>query len=402
MSSKEPLNPNISVSPHSSSTPLITSSQRQDREQVKTLSSSRIDGKSQKPTKKILFGLGKKNNVGPMDSQSEAGNAPRAGAGNTTSLPAQQDQQQQSGVKRSSPPAPLSPSRLAYQPVVAASPSHIRSSSPRLHSPGNSEIFERNVQEHISISNLHGESPAHIPAHVITEDSIPPALEASAQAITSSTLDPDDVEIVTSSSHQPAASGIEGSACHTDTTSLHSPPLLHHNKPDDITSLLHSGSLTVLEDDSASNYGQLDPTDVRRLSFISFKDIVQSEQHQMTATTLGEPGSRDSLHIQDRAGSPFRLPRSPTSTTTHSIDGLTTPPTGVSTNPIVSAAEQSPTRSIRLGSPGSQHGDLNIETMRQVLRKTASGDLSGARSAGMSPVSDAASFRDVSHGRTNT
>lgn len=394
MSTREPSNANIPVTPHSSSPPLITSAQRQDSQQARTLSDAKIYGENQRPARTISVPLGKKAESGPMNAEIEAG----------TRLPAQVQQQPQSDVRTRRDPAPLSPSRLAHRSTVAASPSRLRSSSPRMQSPGNSEIFERNVQEHISISNLQGElSPAHIPAHVITEDSIPPALEASAQVITSSSLDPDDVEIVTSSSHLPAASGIEGSAGHADLMSLYSPPLLHHNKSDDTTSsfLQHSGSLTGLEDDGASSYGQLDPSDVRRLSFISFKDIVQSEHHQMVALTLGESGGRDSLHIQDRAASPFRLPRSP-ATTSYSIDGLTTPPTGAAINPIVSPADQSPARSIRLESPGSQHGDLNIETMRQALRKTASGDLSGGRSAGMSPVSDAASFREVPRSRIDT
>lgn len=394
--SQEPLTANHSISPHNSSTPLITSTQRQDLQQTKPSSN---DEKSQKSAKRSLFGLGKKKKEHkPMDAQIEA----------ATMLPVslKQQQQQQSDARTSPPSVSLPASRLAHQPAVAASSSRLRSSSPRLHSPGNSEIFERNVQEPIAISNLQGElSPAHIPAHVITEDSIPPALEASAQAITSHSLNPDEVEIVTSSSHQPAASGIEGSgSSHGNSTPFHSPPLLHHNKSDDTTSsyLQHSGSLPGIEDDSASSYGQLDPNDVRRLSFISFKDIVQSEHHQMAASALGEPGSRDSLHIHDRAGSPFRMPRSPTTAQSQSFNGLTTPPAGVIINPIVSTSEQSPARSIAFGSPGSQHGDLNIETMRQALRKTASGDLSGGRSAGMSPVSDAASFRDLPRSRTNT
>lgn len=396
MSSQEPLTPiataNHSISPHSSSTPLITSSQRQDLQQAETFIDEKED--VQKSAKRNWLGLKKKENK-TMNAPVEASTMLSTGAdiGET--------HEQRTMVRTTSPPsAPLSPSRLMYQSAVAASPSRLRTASPRrLHSPGNSEIFERNVQEPIAISNLQGElSPAHIPAHVITEDSIPPALGASAEAITSNSLNPDEVEIVTSASHEPAASGIEGS------TPLHSPPLLHHNKSDDTTSsqLQLSGSLPGLEDDSASSYGQLDPTDVRRLSFISFKDVVQSEHNQMTASALGEPGSRDSLHIHDRTGSPFRLPRSPTSTHSQSINGLTTPPTGVSINPILSTAEQSPARSIAFGSPGSQHGDLNIETMRQALRKTASGDLSGGRSSGMSPVSDAASFRDLPRSRNNT
>jgi hypothetical protein len=243
----------------------------------------------------------------------------------------------------------------------------------------------------------------------LTEDSIPPALEASAQAITSESLNPDEVEIVTSSSHQPAASGIDGSISHSDFAQLHAPPLpRNHSNDQESSSLQASGFLPGLDDDSASNYGQLDPNDVRRLSFISFQDIVKSEQsehHQLAGSSLGDVGSRDSIHIgsvlssttsADRAASPLRSPRSPTSIHSQSISGgVITPPLGINiTNPLGASAEQSPVRSVLIGSPASQHGDLNIETMRQALRKTASGDLSGsgARSANMSPASDEASF----------
>lgn len=335
-----------------------------------------------------------------------------------------QQQQQQPDLKPAAQPIPVSPSRLPYQPAVAASPSRLRSASPRLHSPASSEIFERNVQEPVPISTLGGElSPAHIPSHVITEDSIPPALEASAQAITSEELNPDEVEIVTSSSHQPAATVLEPSASHADLTSLNSPPAIsqHKSEESEVASNLNLHQVpapSATEDDSASNYGQLDPNDVRRLSFISFKDIVHSEHQQMAASSLGDVGSRDSLHISnlpssgilhDRAASPLRSPRSPNSTHSHALSsGLSTPPQGTNNinNPLSGSthAEQSPVRSIGVGSPSSsQHGELTIETMRQALRKTASGDLSSGRSgAGMSPVSDENSVRGEPRSRTNT
>lgn len=274
------------------------------------------------------------------------------------------------------------------------------------------------MQEPIPISTLGNElTPAHIPTHVMTEDSIPPALEASAQAITSEELNPDEVEIVMSASHQPAAATmLEGSASHADLTQLNSPvvpPTLQHQKSEDseMTSSFHtSGVVSAVEDDSASNYGQLDPNDVRRLSFISFKDIVQSEHKEQMVASFGEIGSRDSLHmaplppsvLQDghRAASPLRSPRSPVSTHSQSVGGgLATPPPGVN----ISAAagpqpEQSPVRSIGIGSPALQHGELTIETMRQALRKTASGDLSGVRSPA---VGDENSMRDAPRSRTN-
>jgi hypothetical protein len=116
-----------------------------------------------------------------------------------------------------SPTQPLSPPRHPRHAGLS-SPSRLRSNSPLLHSPASSEIFERNVQERVAIASLGGDEPAaHIPSHVITEDLIPPALEASAQAITSQSLNPDDVEIVTSSSHQPAATVLEHSTSNHST-----------------------------------------------------------------------------------------------------------------------------------------------------------------------------------------
>jgi len=308
-----------------------------------------------------------------------------------------------SALKKQPLPLPLSPSRLGHAGGLA-SPSRLRSSSPRLHSPASSEIFERNVQEPVPISNLGGSSDdtqqaaaEHIPAHVATEDLIPPALDASTQAITSNNLNPDEVEIVTSALHQPAAAVLEQStsvpALGSDLPSLNSPA--HFQSSSQIGAPLHetesNQSLTAAsafaapvhaDDDSASNYGQLDPTDVRRLSFISFKDIVQSEHQQ--AVLAGEPGSRESLYFghaaHERASSPFR---SPASTNASLSGGVVTPPPVGAMNPTI--MESSPVRGGLPGQLAQHHGELTIETMRQALRKTASGDL-GVRSAGLSPV----------------
>ncbi|SMQ45336.1 unnamed protein product [Zymoseptoria tritici ST99CH_3D7] len=338
-----------------------------------------------------------------MDARIEGTAVPQIEAASPLAQPnpSSKQHQQQPELRPNVRSMPGSPSRLPHS-AIGVSPSRLRSSSPR-HSPGTSEIFERNVQEPVAISNLQGDfDQTHIPAHVITEDSIPPALEASVQAITSESLNPDDVEIVTSSSHQPAAIGIDSSISHNDFAQLHAPPLHHHKSEESESTSLHaSGFLPGLDDDTASNYGQLDPNDVRRLSFISFQDVVKSEHHHI-ASPLGDIGSRESLPIggvlppaslSDRAASPLQSPRSPTSINSQSVSGggITTPPPGVNvTNPLGASAEQSPVRSVAVGSPGSQHGDLHIESMRQALRKTASGDLSGSggRSANMSPASD--------------
>ena len=267
------------------------------------------------------------------------------------------------------------------------------------------------MQEPVPIAT--DSSTAHIPSHVMTEDHIPPALEASAQAITSENLGPDEVEIVTSSTHQPAAASVlESSASNADLTQFQSPIPLRHEKSDDsepASSLQHSGFIQPpgSEDDGASNYGQLDPNDVRRLSFISFADVVQSEQQFPTsAPQFGDAGSGDSLHIgslsssiQERAASPLRSPRSPASI--HS-SGLATPPPPGGMNLNTVSIEQSPARSAHLGSPvAGQHGELTIETMRQAVRKTASGDLSQVRSPALSPISSQEdALRDSSRGVT--
>lgn len=100
----------------------------------------------------------------------------------------------------SPPPGHRSPrgSPRIYPAGISASPNRrIRSTSPGLHSPASSQIFERNVQEPEP-------SPA-IPAHIKTEDHIPAALDASSLAITDDHLNPDDVEIVMHAAHQPAS-----------------------------------------------------------------------------------------------------------------------------------------------------------------------------------------------------
>jgi hypothetical protein len=165
-----------------------------------------------------------------------------------------------------------------------------------------------------------------------------------------------------------------------------------------------------LEEENASSYGALDLNDVHRLSFISFADVVQSEHAHPTVASDLAAGSRDSLHISLQ---PTTSPRSPSST--YSGSGIVTPPLtlGTSTNQVESALgrheDQSPVRSIPVvGSPGasSAHGELTIETMRQAVRKTASGDLGGVRSTNLSPVASTLPAEDLfarqGRGRTNT
>ncbi|KAF2475513.1 uncharacterized protein BDR25DRAFT_212906 [Lindgomyces ingoldianus] len=232
-----------------------------------------------------------------------------------------------------------------------------------MHSPASSQIFERNVQE--SVGEL---SPA-IPAHIQTEDHIPPVLEASSLAITDDHLNPDEVEIVMHSAHQPASATVAGSM----TDSMYSP------SQDDFPI---SGHLDY--EDSASNYGSLDTTDVRRLSFISFADVVQAEHVE---------DNRNAMQFMSLSSTANRSP-SPVRSPTSSHGFSASPPTSGATSEK-GAELVSPKGARAPGSPTTTHGthspplggELQIETMRQALRKTGSGDLSGARSQPLSAVS---------------
>lgn len=262
-----------------------------------------------------------------------------------------------------------SPQRANHPYGMPSSPGrHLYSSSPRLASPASSQIFERDVQEDGLVTQA---SPA-IPAHITTENHIPPVLEASSLAITDTHLDPDHVEIVMHSAHQPAAMTVTGS-----------------NSNEFAAASSHEDYVTHTEyDDTASSYGALDSNDVRRLSFISFADVVHSEHAE-------HGGTRDSLHLADfpstapphsapnRSPSPLRSPvsshglgGSPPASGSASFQGLETSSSRGGRGPASPLSAHSP--------PGG--GELTIETMRQALRKTGSGDLGGAKSLPMSAV----------------
>ncbi len=260
------------------------------------------------------------------------------------------------------------PQLHSNHPYQSSSPPNraVYSSSPRIVSPAGSQIFERDVQETtLPVPN----SPA-IPSHIQTENHIPSVLDASSEAITNNSLDPDTVEIVMTSSHHGAAETLTG---------VGSPEVAGGAWMEEFSSHLD-------KEDSASNYGALDTTDVRRLSFISFADVVQSEhaEHSTGRDSVYLAGLT-SLSSGHRSPSPMRSPVS--------SQGLgTSPPTSKSTS--LKGVELSPTRPPKpIGSPTlsqvsqAASGELTIETMSQALRKTGSGDLSGARSQPISPVS---------------
>lgn len=267
------------------------------------------------------------------------------------------------GLRPNSPLTPGASSPRAHPYGSPASPGRqaLRSASPRTHSPASSMIFERNVQDEAP-----AQASSHIPSHIVTEDHIPPALDATSEAITNSKLDPDTVEIVTHASHQPAAASLTGTTHDSMVSSIH----------EDL-----AASFSRHDTDNVSNYGSLDVGDVRRLSFISFADVVHAEQE------MGEH-RRDSTQMSSLSGHPaLSAPRSPSPMRSPlSSEAYGTSPS-TSITPSVKGQEVSPGRNLRGPSsplPGSASpgpvGELNIETMRQALRKTGSGDLSGFRS----------------------
>ncbi|KAM4057510.1 hypothetical protein HRG_010756 [Hirsutella rhossiliensis] len=267
--------------------------------------------------------------------------------------------------------------------VIPSSPTRALSTSPRVSSPAGSQIFERDVQDS---TVLKPSSPA-IPTHIQTENYIPPVLDDASEAITNEKLNPDAVEIVTHTLHQPASVTVTGTSGAVGGSST----------PFDQTSSEWAAELASFADrvglpppDNASNYGSLDSADVRRLSFISFADVVQAEH----TGHAGTAESRDSIHLAgltsipsaalNRSPSPIRSPVS-------SQGPGTSPPTS---NPgSMKGVDLSPLRKpVTSPSSGGQlnltapTNDLNIETMRQALRRTGSSDLSNVRSMPTSPI----------------
>jgi hypothetical protein len=348
----------------STSAPLIADPAPTDPGAGETSSTSKAGGKRR------LFGFGKKKDgdkIEQMDSEYPAETGP-------TSAPLP------SATRLASPQSPpldgmqlsVSPQRSSRASTMASPGQRYRSSSPRLHSPASSLIFERNVQD----NTLPGELSPAIPSHIQTEDHIPPVLEASSLAITDDHLNPDEVEIVMHNAHQSAAAAVSGSVHESTMTS----PL----------AVLEDAPPHLDVEELQSNYGSLDTTDPRRLSFISFADVVQAEHQE---------SSRDALHLlnlssatANRSPSPVRSPASshgmsasPPQSGAASVHGIDAVPSGL---PVPGSwTPGSPTTATGTHSPPHGSGELKIETMRQALRKTGSGDLSGARSQPLSATS---------------
>lgn len=341
--------------------PITTSLINHEGDQ-ETLESPEVDSKT---GKRRFWGLGKKKEDEKAKKKKEAAlAAPSLTA--STSIPAVRPASPMQSPKMSHVSSSYHPTSHPYG--APASPSrNAHTSSPRVSSPASSQIFERNVQE----DGLHASASPAIPAHITTENHIPPVLDASSVAITDDHLNPDNVEIVMHSAHQPAAVTVTGTGTSEATGSPWQDDLVAH--PDN--------------DDAASNYGALDANDVRRLSFISFADVVHAEH-------ADHSNNRDSVHLSgisslpplasfNRSPSPIRSPGS-----SHGV-GSSPPLSGAAS---FQGLEGSPNHIGRgPGSPFFGHspptgGELTIETMRQALRKTGSGDLSGARSQPMSAI----------------
>ncbi|KAI4116870.1 MAG: hypothetical protein LQ345_002784 [Seirophora villosa] len=317
-----------------------------------------------KTGKRRFWGLGKKKDDGRVKGNKDQAVAgqPDFSAGFASGI--------QSGLRLSSPKRTTvaSPPNTSHPYGTPTSPERkMSNSSPHIPSPASSQIFERNVQEDGLATSA---SPA-IPSHITTENHIPPVLDASSVALTDDHLNPDNVEIVMHSAHQPAAVSINASSMSEPAASISQDESVSHFEGDE----------------TASNYGALDAADVRRLSFISFADVVHAEH------AADHVGGRESVPPSGAAsiaplGAGHRSPspiRSPLSTHANS----NSPPSGPAAS---KGLDTSPHRAGRnLASPIPGHspptvGELTIETMRQALRKTGSGDLSGARSQPLSAV----------------
>ena len=269
--------------------------------------------------------------------------------------------------------APLRPVSPFHPPdrLAAASPNRginlqggpispaISAMSPRPHSPASSQIFERSVQDEV----IPSQASPQIPSHIITENHIPPVLEEASAAITDTHLNPDSVEIVTHTLHQPAALTVTGTPA---------------GEMSMASSVMEEPGLNREFEDSRSNVASMEAGDVRRLSFVSFADVVHGEHAAESAdyNSIRDSAHLSNLHAAQRSPSPIRSPAS-----SHALG--TSPPTSIS--PSFKPIDSPPTNLGAQASSPVPHshspplgGELNVETMRQALQKTSSDDHHGA------------------------
>ncbi|KAL4907607.1 hypothetical protein BDW74DRAFT_147825 [Aspergillus multicolor] len=275
------------------------------------------------------------------------------------------------GVTRPKPLA-ISPSNSSISTPRGRAPHRTPSSlgravqqSPLQANSPASLIFERSVQEDILLPQT---SPS-IPSHIRTENHIPPVLEASSAAITDNGLDPDSVEIITQNIHHPA------------TTAFHAEHSLQSHASNSLMNIGDSEEIPTITQG-------LEVNDIRRLSFISFADVINAENAETVEYPLSsETCNRGSGSPNPSAGVYRNMSQSPLNSPTSSHGFGTSPPTSISAS--FKGLELSPNRSVRgAESPlfatqrpvsPSLSGDLNIETMGQALWRTGSGDLGAFR-----------------------
>jgi hypothetical protein len=201
--------------------------------------------------------------------------------------------------------------------------------------------------------------------------------------ITDAKLNPDEVEIVMHSAHQPASSHVG----HTEAPGPLSSPLSLGNSHGDVPSLSPAAALsesTTSVDEQGNHYGSIDSSDVRRLSFISFADVVQGEHaHDNGSLPPKDLHTSFSSTMANRSPSPVR---SPASSRVPADFGLSPPTSGtpsIKGVDIAGAGKQQPSVGTFPASPGSfatqspnlSGSELHVETMSQALRNTRSGDL---------------------------
>jgi hypothetical protein len=157
------------------------------------------------------------------------------------------------------------------------------------------------------VPQLPADAEGNIPAHFTTEDRIPPVLEASSIAIAKN-VNPDAVEILTSSAHVPAALRGTGTSSYPHSQSA--------TQSSDGLGLWSMDEGAMSASAHSAYGGSIDgTTDVKRLSFISFADVVQQEHAELqhhSFTTEGLLGvsspplssGRDSAKSPDLASMP--------------------------------------------------------------------------------------------------
>ncbi|KAJ6257341.1 hypothetical protein Dda_8230 [Drechslerella dactyloides] len=317
-----------------------------------------VGGESEKtpqtPTqqkRRSFFNFGKKK-PSPADDATSKPSPPTSVPPITTTPPPET----KTGSATNSTTSPVSPVRSSH----FGSQRRSKNTSPRL---STSSIFERNVQD----SSLPPGSPS-IPSHFSTEDRIPAVLEATSLTITDSSVDPDRIEIVSSAVHH--------------TVLPHHPESISNPWAEDSA---HSGDESIGHGYTSS----LASADKRRLSFISFADVVQAENEQASHSSTNletlpikvptqptqqtQPQTAASLRSNSPVRTPPQLPYSP-------------PGTGLGLSDFSMEKDMSiPDRHSGTGA-ATTHNEVTVETLSQALRKHGSTDLKAAAKGPASPT----------------